>query len=135
MARRAICAIGYYEFAYPLRGDSPGWSAIQWTAQTDTASVHQGDQVLVEGTLVSISYEREYGRGEKATTVKHTVWQIRADSIRKLNRREKEPEASASGSDDPTKSQHRRHRMRHSDLDVSIGPRLCAEALLDGGLF
>jgi len=31
--------------------------------------------------------------------VKHTVWQIRADSIRKLNRVEKEPEAIVSGSD------------------------------------
>ena len=31
--------------------------------------------------------------------MKHTVWQIRADSIRKLNRDEKEPEAIASGSD------------------------------------
>ena len=63
------------------------------------ASLHQGDHVLVEGTLVSSSYDREYGKGKKATTVKHTVWQIRADSIRKLNRGEKEPEAVASGSD------------------------------------
>lgn len=62
------------------------------------ASLHQGDHVLVEGTLVSSSYDREYGKGKKATTVKHTVWQIRADSIRKLNRGEKEPEAISSGS-------------------------------------
>ena len=62
------------------------------------ASLRQGDHVLVEGTLVSSTYEREYGKGKKATTVKHTVWQIRADSIRKLNRGEKEPEATASGS-------------------------------------
>lgn len=55
---------------------------------------------MVEGTLVSSIYEREYGKGKKATTVKHTVWQIRADSIRKLNRAEKEPEAHASGPDD-----------------------------------
>ena len=69
------------------------------------ASLHQGDHVLVEGTLVSSSYEREYGKGKKATTVKHTVWQIRADSIRKLNRGEKEPEALASGSGVATESQ------------------------------
>jgi single-stranded DNA-binding protein len=62
------------------------------------ASLHQGDHILVEGTLVSSTYDREYGKGKKATTVKHTVWQIRADSIRKLNRAEKEPEAIASGS-------------------------------------
>jgi single-strand DNA-binding protein len=63
------------------------------------ASLHQGDHVLVEGMLVSSTYDREYGKGKKATTVKHTVWQIRADSIRKLNRGVKEPEALASGSD------------------------------------
>jgi single-strand DNA-binding protein len=49
-------------------------------------SLHQGDHILVEGTLVSNSYDREYGKGKKATTVKHTLRQIRADSIRKLNR-------------------------------------------------
>ena len=69
------------------------------------ASLHQGDHVLVEGTLVSSSYAREYGKGKKATTVKHTVWQIRADSIRKLNRGEKEPEVTASGSTTLPKSQ------------------------------
>lgn len=84
----------------------------EWTSKTEwhrvvawnslgervAASLHQGDHILVEGTLVSSSYEREYGKGKKATTVKHTVWQIRADSIRKLNRGEKEPGATASGS-------------------------------------
>jgi hypothetical protein len=47
----------------------------------------------------SSTFDREYGEGKKATTVKHTIWQIRADSIRKLNRGEKEPVAVASGSD------------------------------------
>ena len=55
--------------------------------------------------LVSSSYEREYGKGKKATTVKHTVWQVRADSIRKLNRGEKEPEAVASASNAASESQ------------------------------
>jgi len=68
-------------------------------------SLHKGDHILVEGTLVSSSYDREYGKGKKATTVKHTVWQIRADSIRKLNRGEKEPEAIASGSGSRNESQ------------------------------
>jgi single-strand DNA-binding protein len=69
------------------------------------ASLRQGDHILVEGTLVSSTYEREYGKGKKATTVKHTVWQIRADSIRKLNRGEKVPEAIASGSEGTAESQ------------------------------
>ena len=62
------------------------------------ASLRQGDHILLGGTLVSSSYEREIGKGKKTTTVKQTVWQIRADSIRKLNRGEREPEAIASGS-------------------------------------
>lgn len=69
------------------------------------ASLHQGDHILIEGALVSSSYQREYGKGKKATTVKHTVWQIRADSIRKLNRGEKEPEAIASDSNTMSGSQ------------------------------
>jgi single-strand DNA-binding protein len=69
------------------------------------ASLRQGDHVLVEGTLVSSTYDREYGKGKKATTVKHTVWQIRADSIRKLNPGEKAPEALVSCSDGQAQSQ------------------------------
>ncbi len=60
---------------------------------------------MVEGTLVSSTYDREYGKGKKPITVKHTVWQVRADSIRKLNRGDKEPEALASGSQPATKPQ------------------------------
>jgi len=37
--------------------------------------------------------------------VKHTVWQIRADSIRKLNRGEKEPGAIISDSESAAESQ------------------------------
>jgi single-stranded DNA-binding protein len=63
------------------------------------ASFRPGDHVLVEGTLVSSSYEREYGKRKDIEKVKRTVWQIRADSIRKLNRAQKEQEALASGPD------------------------------------
>ena len=69
------------------------------------ASLRSGDHILVQAKLVSSTYDREYGKGKKATTVKHTVWRIRADSIRKLNRGEKEPEALASASDAPRDSQ------------------------------
>ena len=62
------------------------------------ASLRQGDHILLEGTLVSSTYDREYGKGKKLTTVKHTIWQIRADSIRKLSRVGKEPELNSSGS-------------------------------------
>jgi single-strand DNA-binding protein len=67
-------------------------------------SFRQGDHILVEGTLVSSSYEREIGKGKKTTTVKQTVWQIRADSVRKLNSGEKELEDAPSGSADAAES-------------------------------
>jgi len=62
------------------------------------ASVRKGDHVLVEGALVSSTYEREVRKGKKNVTVKQISWSIRADAVRKLNRTEKEPEAIASGS-------------------------------------
>lgn len=61
------------------------------------ATLHRGDQVFVAGSLVSSKYEREVGKGKKPATVKLTSWQIRANTLRKLNRTAKEPEATASG--------------------------------------
>ena len=60
--------------------------------------LHKGDQVFVTGSLVSSKYERQVGSGKKATTLKLTSWQIRANVLRKLNRAAKEPEATTSGS-------------------------------------
>ena len=59
----------------------------------------KGAHVLVEGSLVSSTYERPNGKGKKATTAKITSWSIRADVVRKLDRGEPEPEALTSGSD------------------------------------
>ena len=54
--------------------------------------------MLVEGSLVSTTYERGNGKGKKAKTNKQTFWCIRADVVRKLDRGEPEPETVASGS-------------------------------------
>jgi hypothetical protein len=54
--------------------------------------------VLVEGSLVSTTYDRANGKGKKAKTNKQTFWCIRADVVRKLDRGEPEPEVNASGS-------------------------------------
>jgi single stranded DNA-binding protein len=54
--------------------------------------LHAGDHVLVGGTLVSSTYEREIGKGKKAATLKLTSWSIRANLVRKLDRAAKEPE-------------------------------------------
>jgi hypothetical protein len=47
---------------------------------------------------VSSKYDRTVGNGKKPATLKLMSWQIRANTLRKLNRVAKEPEAIASGS-------------------------------------
>ena len=61
--------------------------------------IKKGAHVLVEGSLVSSTYEQANGKGKKAKTAKITSWSIRADVVRKLDRGEPEPEATASISD------------------------------------
>jgi single-strand DNA-binding protein len=56
-------------------------------------SVRKGSHVLIEGSLISSTFERANGKGKKAGTEKITSWSIRADSVRKLDRGEPEPEA------------------------------------------
>ena len=61
-------------------------------------TIKKGAHVLVEGSLVSTTYERTNGKSKKAKTNKQTFWCIRADVVRKLDRGEPEPEVNASGS-------------------------------------
>ena len=53
--------------------------------------------MLVEGSLVSTTYERGNGKGKKAKNNKQAFWCIRADVVRKLDRGEPEPETVTSG--------------------------------------
>ena len=55
--------------------------------------------MLVEGSLISSTYEQANGKGKKAKTARITSWSIRADVVRKLDRGEPEQQAPASGSD------------------------------------
>ena len=61
-------------------------------------TIKKGAHVLVEGSLVSSTYEQPNGKGKKAKTNKQTFWCIRADVVRRLDRGEPEPEVNASGS-------------------------------------
>jgi single-strand DNA-binding protein len=68
-------------------------------AEYVATTIKKGAHVLVEGSLVSTTYERPNGKSKKsATTTKITSWSIRADVVRKLDRGEPEPETAASGS-------------------------------------
>jgi len=62
------------------------------------SSIKKGSHVLIEGTLVSSTYEQANGKSKKAKSAKITSWSIRPDVVRKLDRGEPEPEAAASGS-------------------------------------
>ena len=57
-------------------------------------AVKKGSHVLVEGSLISSTYEKPSGKGKKAATSKITSWSIRADAVRRLDRGEPEPEAT-----------------------------------------
>ena len=59
-------------------------------------TIKKGAHVLVEGSLVSSTYEVANGKGKKAKGTKVTSWSIRADVVRKLDRNEQEPAAPAS---------------------------------------
>ena len=67
-------------------------------AEAVLTNVKKGALVLVEGSLISSTYEQANGKGKKAKAAKITSWSIRADVVRKLDRGEPEPEAAASGS-------------------------------------
>ncbi len=70
-------------------------------AESVLNSIKKGAHVLVEGSLVSSTYEQANGKDKKAKTAKTakiTTWSIRADVVRKLDRGEPEPETIASGS-------------------------------------
>ena len=52
--------------------------------------LRKGDHIYVEGTLVSSTYDKEFGKGKSKITVPLKAWQVKADSIRKLNRTRKD---------------------------------------------
>jgi single-strand DNA-binding protein len=57
-------------------------------------TIKKGAHVLVEGSLVSSTYEQPNGKDQKAKNATITSWSIRADVVRRLDRGE--PEAAAS---------------------------------------
>ena len=69
-------------------------------------NVKKGAHVLVEGLLVSSTYEQPNGKSKKSKATKITSWSIRADIVRKLDRNEPEPETVSSNSTIPSESQN-----------------------------
>ena len=73
-------------------------------AEHVAAAMKKGSHVLVEGSLVSSTYEVANGKSKKAKGTKVTSWSIRADVVRKLDRGEPEPQAAPPGSHNPDAS-------------------------------
>ncbi|HKQ88631.1 MAG TPA: single-stranded DNA-binding protein, partial [Candidatus Acidoferrales bacterium] len=59
-----------------------------------TENLKKGDHVYVIETLVSNTYEREVGKGKTKNKVQILAWQIKAYTIRKLDRKQPEEEVS-----------------------------------------
>jgi single-stranded DNA-binding protein len=50
------------------------------------AKLKKGDHIYVEGTLVSSVFDKKVGKGKNVTSIQITFWQVKAQSIRKLDR-------------------------------------------------
>ncbi|MGB2590699.1 MAG: single-stranded DNA-binding protein [Candidatus Acidiferrum sp.] len=70
---------------------------VAWNGLGEYAAgkLKKGDHLYVEGTLVSSTYEKEVGKGKNKSTVTLTGWQVKVQSIRKLNRSKSAKPASA----------------------------------------
>jgi single-stranded DNA-binding protein len=55
-----------------------------------SSQLRKGDHIYVEGTLVSSTFEKEFGKGKSKITVPFKAWQVKADSIRMLSRTKKD---------------------------------------------
>jgi single-strand DNA-binding protein len=61
-------------------------------AERVAATIKKGAHVLVEGSLISSTYEQPNDKGKKSKTTRTriTSWSIRADVVRRLDRNEQE---------------------------------------------
>src|SRR5579859_5188141 len=65
-------------------------------AEAVLTNIKKVAHVLVEGSLASSTYEQPDGKSKKSKTSKITSWSVRADVVRRLDRGEPDPQASAS---------------------------------------
>jgi single-strand DNA-binding protein len=65
---------------------------VAWNGLGEYAAskLSKGDHIYVEGTLVSSTYNKDFGKGKNTVAVSLRSWQVKADSIRKLNRARKD---------------------------------------------
>ena len=76
---------------------------IVWNGLAEYAAdkLKKGDHLYIAGTLVSNVYEKEVGKGKNKAKAQITSWQIKAFSIRKLDRKESAPTAPSAAETQP----------------------------------
>ena len=99
--RLAILSVAtktWWTDANEQRHEKTEWHRIiVWNGLAEYAAdkLKKGDHLYVVGTLVSNVYEKATGKGKNKPTVQVTAWQVKAFSIRKLDRKETVPTAPA----------------------------------------
>jgi single-stranded DNA-binding protein len=92
--------------------DGVAWNGL---GEYAASKLRKGDHIYVEGTLVSSTYEKDFGKGKTTVTVPLKSWQVKADSIRKLNRVRKDQAAN------PCHPMRSRRRFRSNDCFLKRG--------------
>lgn len=85
-SRRQTANTQFFRWRLSDRGRG-AWNGL---GEYVAAKLRKGDHIYVEGTLVSSTYEKEFGKGKAKVTVPLKAWQVKANSIRKLNRARKD---------------------------------------------
>jgi len=63
---------------------------LERTRRTRRVQAAQRRHIYFAGTLVRSTFEKEFCKGKSKITLPFKTWQVKADSIRKLNRVKKE---------------------------------------------
>jgi len=85
------------------------------------ANIKKGAHVLVEGSLVSSTYETSNGKGKKSKAAKITSWSIRADVVRKLDRGEPNREFRPLAPTARKRTTHRKRRRSRGSNPMGLG--------------
>jgi hypothetical protein len=86
---------------FESRRARPGLRDSLCLAEYAAEKLKKGDHLYVVGTLVSNVYEKEVGKGKNKAKAQITAWQIKAFSIRKLDRKESAPTAPSTAEAQP----------------------------------
>jgi single stranded DNA-binding protein len=106
LAILSLATKSWWTDANEQRHEKTEWHrVIVWNglAEYVTDKLKKGDHIYAVGTLVSNVYEKEVGKGKAKAKAQITSWQIKAFSIRKLDRKDAAPAApSAAAAQSPT---------------------------------